>query len=70
MLFRSPLTEIQNPALVRDYKAEHLLAYFKDLQFDEGNPVVLYLTSKGFESGPANDPRAWHTARWTGKEWE
>jgi len=65
-----PLSEIQNPALVRDYKSEHLLAYFKDLQFDAGNPVVLYLTSKGFESGPANDPRTWHTARWTGKEWE
>jgi hypothetical protein len=65
-----PLTEIQNPALVRDYKAEKLLVYFKDLQFDTGNPVVLYLTSKGFESGPANDPRTWYTSRWTGKEWE
>jgi hypothetical protein len=65
-----PLSDITNPALVRDYKAEKLLAYFKDLQFDAGQPVVLYLTSKGFESGPANDPRTWHTARWTGKEWE
>lgn len=65
-----PLSDIANPALVRDYKAEKLLAYFKDLQFDAGKPVVLYLTSKGYESGPANDPRTWHTARWTGKEWE
>lgn len=65
-----PLSEIKNPALVHDYKSEKLLVYFKDLQFDAGNPVVLYLTSKGFESGPANDPRTWYTSRWTGKEWE
>lgn len=65
-----PLKDVQNPALVRDYQAEQLLVYFKDLQFDAGHPVALYLTSKGFESGPKNDPRTWCTARWTGKEWD
>jgi hypothetical protein len=68
---RTPLTEVRNPALVRDYEAEKLLVYLKDLQFDaQGHPVILYLTSRGYASGPANDPRTWHTARWTGKEWE
>lgn len=66
----TPLLEVKNPALVRDYRAEKLLVYLKDLQFDGGRPVVLYLTSKGYESGPANDPRTWRTARWTGTEWE
>jgi hypothetical protein len=67
----TPLTEAHNPALVRDYEAEKLLVYLKDLAFDAaGQPVVLYLTSKGYQSGPANGPRAWHTARWTGDRWE
>ncbi len=45
--------------------------YLKDLQFDaQGRPVILYLTSRGYASGPANDPRTWYTARWTGSRWE
>jgi hypothetical protein len=65
----TPLSEVANPALVRDYQSEKLLVYLKDLQFDAGAPVILYLTSKGYEAGPKNDPRTWRTARWTGKEW-
>jgi len=66
-----PLTEVGNAALVHDYEAEALLVYLKDINFDaEGRPVVLYVTSKGFESGPQNDPRTWTTARWTGAEWD
>lgn len=67
----TPLTDVQNPALVHDYASENLLVYLKDLSFDaHGHPVVLFLTSKGYAPGPANDPRAWHTARWTGKAWD
>lgn len=66
-----PLTEPHNPALVYDYEKEGLLAYLKDIRFDRhGFPVILYITSKGFESGPKNDPRTWTTARWTGDRWE
>ncbi len=66
-----PLVEAGNPSLVKEYQAEKLLVYLKDLQFNAaGNPVILYLTSKGYQSGPKNDPRTWHTARWTGAEWE
>ncbi|MEY2427679.1 MAG: hypothetical protein QOJ40_564 [Verrucomicrobiota bacterium] len=66
-----PLTATKNPALVYDSRAEGLLVYLKDLNFDAaGNPVILFLTSKGYESGPKNDPRIWKTARWTGKDWE
>lgn len=65
-----PLTTPDNPAIVRNYGAEGLLVYLKDLTFDrEGRPVILYLTSGGYESGPKNDPRTWMTARWTGDEW-
>ena len=66
-----PLNKTNNPALVYDSRAKGLLVYLKDVNFDaSGNPVILFLTSKGHAPGPQNDPRAWLTARWTGKQWE
>jgi hypothetical protein len=66
-----PLTTPENPALVHNYQAEGRNVYMKDLAFDSaGRPVILYLTSGGWESGPKNDPRTWCTARWTGTQWE
>lgn len=66
-----PLTDARNAALVRDYEAEGLKVYVQDLNFDAaGRPAVLYTTSKGYESGPANDPRTWTTAAWNGSDWE
>jgi len=66
----TPIVDLAGPALVHDYRAEKLLVYLKDLRFDEGKPVCLFLTSKGFEPGPENGPRTWRTARWTGAAWE
>lgn len=67
----TPLTEIENPALIHDYQAEGLLVYMKDLVFDaHGHPIILYLTSRGNFPGPHNDPRTWMTARWTGEAWD
>jgi len=66
-----PLASPSNPALVHDYQVEKRLVYMKDLNFDaQGRPVILYLVSQGYESGPENGPRVWTTARWTGSEWE
>ncbi len=68
---QTPVTEIHNEALVRDYESAGLLVYMKDIHFDsEGNPVILYVTSKGYEAGPKNAPRTWTTARWTGETWD
>lgn len=65
-----PVTATNSPALVHDSRKDQRLVYLKDLNFDtQGHPVILFLTSKGYESGPANGPRAWQTTRWTGKEW-
>src|SRR5690606_27810656 len=59
-----------NPALVHDYRSANLNVYLKDIAFTPaGHPVLLYLTSKGFEPGPKSAPFQWHTARWTGREW-
>jgi hypothetical protein len=68
---RLPLTDANNPALVHDYRAKGLKVYLKDIRFDrQDRPVILFLTSRGYESGPRNDPRTWTTARWTEKEWQ
>ena len=32
--------------------------------------MILFITSKGYESGPRNDPRTWTTAHWTGTQWQ
>ncbi len=65
-----PLTTVQNPALVRDYESAGLNVYLKDMRYDaQDRPVLLYITSKGYESGPKNDPRTWTLARWRGNQW-
>ena len=65
-----PLRDVNNAALVRDYESEGLNVYLKDLKFDQQDrPVLLYLTSRGYESGPKNDPRTWTIAHWTGDHW-
>ena len=65
-----PLTVPENNALALEYESKKRLCYLKDIQFTpDGRPVVLYLTSKGYQSGPANDPREFTTAEWTGEDW-
>lgn len=67
----TPITDKHNDALVFDYEAEQRLVYLKDITFDSaGRPIVLYLTSKGYEPGAQNGPREWYTARWNDKTWE
>lgn len=66
----TPLDPVANPALVRDYRVENRLVYLMDITVDEqGNPVVLYLTSSDHRPGPGGTPRTWTAARWTGSEW-
>lgn len=66
-----PLTEVENPALVRNALSENLLIYIKDLQFDEkGRPVLAYLTSGSSSPGPGGDPRTWLFATFNGTHWK
>lgn len=67
----TPLTTVDNPALIHDYRSEKRNVYVQDLTYDaEGRPVILYLTSNGWESGPKSEPHLWQTARWTGSAWD
>ena len=66
-----PIRSSANGALVHDYQSEKRLVYLKEVAFgNDGNPVILYLTSNGYESGPKQGPHIWHTARWNGRSWE
>ncbi len=66
-----PLTQIQNEALVKDYHSLGLNVYINDVAYDsKGHPIILYITSKGYQAGPENAPYTWNTARFTGSDWE
>ena len=66
-----PLDAFDNPALVRDYRAENRLVYLKDISFDAaGHPVLLYITSNDHRPGPEGTPRTWMMAKWGGAQWE
>jgi hypothetical protein len=65
-----PVGSPQHPSLVRDYHRDGLLVYLKDLQYDaQGHPIIVYLTSRGYEPGPEQGPHRFMLARWTGHQW-
>lgn len=67
----TPLLNSNNVALVRNYENENLNVYITDLAYDAaGNPIIGYVTSKGFESGPESEPRQFRVAHWTGDTWK
>lgn len=66
-----PLKEIQTPALVYDYDTLRKNVYIMDMVYDaQGYPVIFYITSNGYRSGPEAGPREWWTAAWNGENWE
>jgi hypothetical protein len=66
-----PVERRDHPSRIRDFLAEGLLVYIKDLVFDEqGFPVIHYVTSRNFKPGPGSGPHSWHVAHWNGSEWE
>ncbi len=68
---QTPMTHSNCAALVRDFQAENALVYMKDINFDaEGNPVILVISSRNHEPGPASGPRIWTIAHWTNNAWQ
>jgi hypothetical protein len=67
----TPLVDVDNAARLFDYASQGKNVYLKDMDFDEqGNPVLLYVTSRGHQPGPPNDPRHFCLARWDGTDWK
>jgi len=66
-----PIEDVDSPTRVIDYASEKLNVYLKDMGFDgDGHPVFLYITSRGHQPGPPNDPRLWRVTRWDGSAWK
>jgi lysophospholipase L1-like esterase len=66
-----PLTDPDNRARVLELESKKRNAYMKDITFDsKGRPIILFLSSGGWEAGPENSPRIWTTAHWNGSKWE
>lgn len=67
---QTPLTNIENEALVKDYEAEGKLVYMNDLNFDKnGNPVILAIISNHYQPGPKGAPREWQIIHWENGAW-
>ncbi|SEI70632.1 BNR repeat-containing family member [Dyadobacter koreensis] len=66
-----PVTETKNIALVKDYSTEKLNCYLLDITFDKKNkPAILVISSKGYQAGPMNNPRAWTVFRHQKNKWD
>jgi hypothetical protein len=66
-----PVTEVDDPCLVREFFSKGENVYIKDVTFDEnGNPIALYISGKGHQPGPENGLKDWQVIYWNGKEWE
>ncbi|QNN23820.1 hypothetical protein HED60_16605 [Planctomycetales bacterium ZRK34] len=65
-----PLTKPDNPARIAEYESKKRNVYLKDFNHtSDGRPVVMYLTSGGYESGPQNDPRIIKVSSYDGSKW-
>ena len=65
-----PFDQIQNPALIKDYTILKKNCYILDIAFDKRNrPMVLTISSKGYQPGPENDPRSWEFFHYDGNKW-
>jgi hypothetical protein len=67
----TPVTEVDNPSLVKEYFSQNKNVYIKDVNFDEkGNPIAIYLAGPGHQPGPKSGLRQWYVLYYNGKEWE
>lgn len=65
-----PILREEGPALVRNFHAEGKNCYIKDINFDDkGNPVIYYVTSDNYLTGPDGGVRSHEVAHWNGKKW-
>lgn len=65
-----PFNRIENPALVKDYAILKKNCYVLDIAFDkQDRPMILIISSKGYQPGPENNPRTWEFFRFDGKKW-
>ena len=66
-----PLTDMNTPALLREYYSKKKNVYIKDINFDEkGKPIALHVSGTGHQPGPQNGLKDWSILYYNGKDWE
>ena len=66
-----PVQSIGHHSLAVEYLSKKKNVYLKDLRFDhQGNPVILFIASNGYEPGPESGPRVWTIARHVDGDWK
>jgi hypothetical protein len=69
-IIKTPVVDINNDALVKNYEIEGKLVYINDLSFDkDGNPVILVVLSGDSSPGPKGGPREWMIIHWKDGKW-
>ncbi len=67
---KTPLVDPKNPARVKAYSADRRLVYLNSVTLDnQGNPVILVVTSSSHKSGPQGAPRTWEVLHHKNGEW-
>jgi len=67
----TPLTDPQNPALVKEYSADRRMVYINTITLDHaGNPVILVVTSASHKPGPIGSPRRWEVVHYCDGKWQ
>ncbi len=65
-----PLTDPDNPALVKAYSRDKRLVYLNSITLDhDGNPLILVVTSADHRAGPQGDPRTWEVLHHCAGQW-
>ena len=65
-----PLVDPKNPALVKAYSDDQRLVYLNSMTLDnEGNPLILVVTSSSYKPGPQGDPRTWEVLHHKNGRW-
>ncbi len=67
---KTPLVDAKNPALVKAYSDDDRLVYLNSVTLDnQGNPVILVVTSSDHRPGPQGDPRTWEVLHHKNGKW-
>ncbi len=66
-----PLVDPHNPALVKAYSRDKRLVYLNSITLDQqGNPIILIVTSSDHRAGPQGDPRTWEVLHHKHGKWQ
>ncbi len=68
---KTPLIDPDNAARVKAYSQDKRLVYLNSITLDQqGNPIILVVTSRDHRAGPQGDPRTWEVLHYKNGQWQ